>query len=207
MKSISKSTVVRVYRAYAPVYDLIFGPTLEAGRVEMAKTVANIAPTTLLEVGVGTGLALLHYPPGVQSCGVDISYEMLERARSVVSKHDLRNVALFCADAEQMPFPDASFDCVTIPYVLSVTPDPERLLAEIRRVCTPGGQILVLNHFKNAGVWQVAERLVAPMATCVGFRSTMTIDTLESEDWQIENIQSVNLFGLSKLVTIRNERA
>ena len=67
MKSISKSAVVRIYRAYAPVYDLIFGRSLEAGRVELAKTVAKFAPTSLLEVGVGTGLALLHYPPGVQS--------------------------------------------------------------------------------------------------------------------------------------------
>ena len=107
-------------------------------------------------------------------------------------------------DAELLPFADASFDCVTLPYVLSVTPNPERLMAESRRVCTPGGQILVVNHFKGAGVWQVAERLMAPLADRIGFRSTMTMDTLESPQWQIVSVRNVNLFGLSKLVELRN---
>lgn len=207
MKSISKSAVVSVYRKYAPVYDVLFGRALESGRVELAKVVARLAPANLLEVGVGTGLALLHYPTGTRTCGVDMSSEMLERARALVAQRGLHNVSLFLANAEQLPFPDASFDCVTLPYVLSVTPNPDRLLAEMRRVCVPGGQILVLNHFKDAGVWKLAERLVAPLADCVGFRSTLAIDTLESEEWQIESIESVNIFGLSKLVRIRNEHS
>jgi len=73
-------------------------------------------------------------------------------------------------------------------------------------VCTPGGQILVLNHFQGAGVWRVAERLVAPIADRVGFRSTMTMDTLDSPQWQVVSVRSVNLFGLSKLVELRNAR-
>jgi len=204
MKSLSKDAVVRVYHRYAPYYDLLFGRVLESGRIELAKAVADRSPQRLLEVGVGTGLSLLHCPPGVLACGVDISIDMLRRAQSAVNNQHLDNAALLCADAELLPFADASFDCITLPYVLSVTPDPERLLAELRRVCTPGGQIFVVNHFKGAGVWQVAERLMAPLADRVGFRSTMTMDTLESPQWQIVSVRNVNLFGLSKLVELRN---
>ncbi len=204
MKSINKAAVVDVYRWYAPFYDLLFGYVLESGRIELAKTVAASSPQRLLEVGVGTGLSLLHCPPEVIAFGIDISIDMLRHAQSAIASEHPDNAALVCADAELLPFPDASFDCITLPYVLSVTPDPERLMTELRRVCTPGGQILIVNHFEGAGVWQVAERLMAPLADRVGFRSTMTMDTLESPMWQIMSVRNVNLFGLSKLVEIRN---
>lgn len=204
MMSISKAAVVRVYRWYAPFYDFLFGRVLESGRIELAKAVVDRSPQRLLEVGVGTGLSLLHSPPGVLACGVDISIDMLRRAQSAVNSRHLDNAELLCADAELLPFADASFDCVTLPYVLSVTPNPDRLLAELRRVCTPGGQILVVNHFKGAGVWQLAERLMAPLADRIGFRSTMTMDTLESPQWKIVSVRNVNLLGLSKLVELRN---
>lgn len=204
MKPISKASVVSVYRRYAPVYDLVFGRVLESGRIELAEAVADCPPQTLLEVGVGTGLALLHYPSEVLTCGVDFSLDMLRGAQTAVEIQRLGNALLLCADAEMLPFPDGSFDCITLPYILSVTPHPQELLDEMRRVCAPGGRILVLNHFKNGGVWKVAERLLAPLADRVGFSSTLTIDILDSPHWQIMRVRSVNLFGLSKLVEIRN---
>jgi phosphatidylethanolamine/phosphatidyl-N-methylethanolamine N-methyltransferase len=204
LKSISKAAVLRVYSWYAPIYDLVFGRVLEAGRIELAKSVASHRPHRLLEVGVGTGLALLHYPAELQVYGVDISLDMLRHAQLLVANHELANAGLLCADAEQLPFPDSSFDCVALPYVLSVTPDPERLLAETRRVCTPDGRIFVLNHFAGAGGWRIAERLVAPIADRVGFCSTLAMDILENPNWEILNVGSVNLLGLSKLVEIRN---
>jgi len=204
LKSINRAAIVKVYSWYAPIYNLLFGRVLQSGRVELAKLVTgNFAPR-LLEVGVGTGLALPHYPGASQTCGIDISLDMLQRARNLLNRRNLNNVNLVCADAEQLPFPDASFDCVALPYVLSVTPDPKRLLAEVRRVCVPKGRVLVLNHFEGAGVWKAAERLTAPLADWVGFRSTMPMDILQSPQWQIVDVRSVNLFGLSKLVEIRN---
>lgn len=204
MKSISKAAVVKVYDWYAPFYDLLFGRVLEAGRIAVAKIVADSPTERLLEVGVGTGLSLPHYPSEVSICGIDISPEMLRRAADLVAQRQLSNVTLLAADAEELPFPDASFDCITLPYVLSVTPHPERLLAELRRVCIPEGRILVLNHFKGAGVWWLLERLVAPIADRVGFRSNLTMEILRGPEWQISAVHSVNLFGLSKLVELRN---
>ena len=206
MSSISRDAVVRVYRWYAPFYDLVFGRILEAGRVEMAKVVDEVAPESLLEVGVGTGLALPHYPDDASTVGIDLSMDMLKRAKAFVSRRGIRNDGLICADAETLPFADSAFECITLPYVLSVTPDPDALMRELRRVCEPGGYILILNHFKGAGVWRTFERLVEPLAERVGFRSDLRIDALESPEWQIERVTSVNLFGLSKLVVLRNAR-
>lgn len=202
----SRDAVVRVYRWYAPFYDLAFGRILEAGRKEMARFVDTISPETLLEVGVGTGLALPHYPEASDTVGIDLSMDMLSRAKSFVSRRGLKNGGLICADAEKLPFADSTFECVTLPYVLSVTPDPEALMRELRRVCVPGGYILILNHFRGAGVWRAAERIVEPLADRVGFRSDLGIEALESPEWEIEKVTSVNLLGLSKLIVLRNAR-
>jgi phosphatidylethanolamine/phosphatidyl-N-methylethanolamine N-methyltransferase len=205
---ISKSAVLKAYRAYAPLYDFAFGRALDAGRAALANAVQMQAPRQLLEVGVGTGLALHRYPANMQICGLDLSPEMLARARQRVHERQLGDVSLICADAEQLPFADNSFDCITLPYVLSVTPDPQALLAEVRRVCRAGGHIYVLNHFSGAGPWRWAERLLAPVADRVGFRSTLPMDaTLDSAEWTRLQVQDVNLLGLSKLVVLKNAGA
>lgn len=210
MSHLDRKAVLAVYRWYAPMYDLLFGRLLEAGRVALAGAVP-VGTQRLLEVGVGTGLALPRYPHAAQLVGVDLSLEMLARARRRVQDtglHSERRAAhLLRADAEQLPFADASFDCVTLPYVLSVTPNPERLLAELRRVCCAGGRILILNHFSGAGVWGGAERLLAGMAHRVGFDSQISSTILEHSDWTLRELRSVNLFGLSKLAVLANEAA
>jgi phosphatidylethanolamine/phosphatidyl-N-methylethanolamine N-methyltransferase len=201
----SSQDVVRTYRFYAPLYDQLFGAVLEPGRRAMARQVALLAPESILEVGVGTGLTLLRYPAQSRVTGVDISPEMLERARSRAEKLPDRRIELKVLDAEQMPFPDGAFDCVTLPYVLSVTPHPRQLVAELRRVCRPGGTIFILNHFSGSRFWWVLERAVRALADKVGFRSDFSYEEhILSHDWQVVRLTTVNLFGLSKLVEIRN---
>ena len=208
MAGISKAAILQAYRSYAPFYNLAFGRSLDAGRVELAEAIRPHAPQRLLEVGVGTGLALHRYPAAAWVCGLDLSPEMLAQARQRLTERALQGVSLLCADAEQLPFANASFDCVTLPYVLSVTPNPQALLAEVRRVCFPGGYIFVLNHFSGARGWRWAERLLAPLADRVGFRSTLPMDaTLDCAEWTRLQVQDVNLLGLSKLVVLKNARA
>jgi phosphatidylethanolamine/phosphatidyl-N-methylethanolamine N-methyltransferase len=205
LEEISNATLLRVYQWYAPFYDFVFGRPLDSGRHALAAALVPQQPTRILEVGVGTGRALPRYPLTAQVCGLDLSPAMLTRAQRQVKRHALNNVELLCADAEQLPFADASFDCVTLPYVLSVTPNPQALLAELRRVCAPGGHIYILNHFSGAGPWRWSERLLAPLAARVGFRSTLPMEpTLACGAWTLLEVQSVNLFGLSKLVVLRN---
>jgi phosphatidylethanolamine/phosphatidyl-N-methylethanolamine N-methyltransferase len=202
--STSKS-VERAYRAYAPIYDQLFGAVLGHGRKALARAVIGLKPATLLEVGIGTGLMLDLYPEGTRLTGIDLSPHMLARAQARAHALANREIHLELADAEKMAFPDASFDCVTLPYVLSVTPDPARLVAEVRRVCKKGGHIIVLNHFSGSPFWWLLERGVRSVADRVGFRSDFVYEEhILTHDWQVESVQSVNLFGLSKLVVLRN---
>lgn len=205
MKPISLANVIRTYRFYAPLYDRLFGAVLEPGRRALTEAVCELDPKSVLEVGVGTGLTLYRYPPSSRIVGVDISTEMLKIARNRADKLAGCDIKLAAMDAETMGFPDGSFDCVAIPYVLSVTPNPERLVIEIRRVCRKKGTIVVLNHFSGSRFWWFLERAVRSLASKIGFRSDFSFEEqILKHNWEIQSVKNVNLFGLSKLIVIRN---
>jgi len=101
----------------------------------------------VLDVGVGTGLELPMIDRRTRITGVDLSRPMLERARTRVREQTLTNVeGLLVMDAMRLAFPDASFDAVVAPYVLTVVPDPRASLDEWSRVLKPGGEIVLVNH-------------------------------------------------------------
>ena len=205
MKAFSQTEVIRAYRFYAPFYDQLYGLVLDRGRVALSQAVTELKPASLLEIGVGTGLTLDRYPAESKIVGIDVSQEMLELARRRKSRLNGRDVRLEIMDAEAMSFADASFDCVTIPYVLSVTPHPERLIAEARRVCRKNGTIFILNHFSGSAFWWLLERAVRPLSDRIGFRSDFAFaDHILKHDWKIRSVKSVNLFGLSRLVELGN---
>jgi phosphatidylethanolamine/phosphatidyl-N-methylethanolamine N-methyltransferase len=198
--------VTRTYRRYAPFYDRIFGAVLEPGRRRLTEAVCALAPASILEVGVGTGLVLARYPAAARITGIDLSEPMLEVARRRAAALPGRQIALHAMDAERMDFADHSFDCVTVPYVLSVTPDPLRLVRELRRVCKPGGRIVILNHFSGGRCWWLLERAARGMADQLGFRSEFSYEAnILAHDWEVESVAEVNLMALSRLVVIRNQ--
>jgi phosphatidylethanolamine/phosphatidyl-N-methylethanolamine N-methyltransferase len=99
----------------------------------------------ILELGVGTGKSFPFYPAGIDVTAIDISERMLERARRRAERLGTR-VSLQVADAQALPYPDATFDTVVATFVFCTTPDPLRALREARRVLVPGGRILLLEH-------------------------------------------------------------
>lgn len=205
MKQIVLEDVIKTYRRYAPFYDGLFGSILEPGRRALAAEVTRSKPSAILEVGVGTGLTLTRYPTDSTIVGVDVSDEMLAVARDRVRDVQGGRIKLARMDAEAMDFPDGYFDCVAVPYVLSVTPDPHKLVAEIRRVCRKDGSIFILNHFSGSKFWWFLESAVRSIADKIGFRSDFNFDEqILVHDWEVRSVKSVNLFGLSKLVEIRN---
>ena len=202
---VSEAGVARTYDRLAPLYDTLFGQVLEPGRKRMAQRVRTLQPDSLLEVGVGTGLALAGYPAECRIVGIDLSHDMLDRARERAAALPRHQIAIEHMNAERMRFGHGAFDCVTLPYVLSVTPRPAELVREVRRVCKPGGTIIVLNHFSGSRLWWLLERAVRSAAEHVGFRSDFRYDDqILAHDWQVLGVEPVNLFGLSKLVVLRN---
>ena len=205
MKQVSVDNVVNTYRFYAPLYDRMFGAIFDPGRRALAEAACAIRPASLLEVGVGTGLTLAQYPAGTEIVGIDVSNAMLDIARYRAEQLGEHNIQLSLMNAESMDFPDGYFDCVALPYVLSVTPDPDKLVAEIRRVCRKGGTILILNHFSGSRFWWLLERAVRSLADRIGFRSDFCYkEQILRHDWEVQSVRNVNFLGLSKLVTIRN---
>ncbi|MDR0777543.1 MAG: class I SAM-dependent methyltransferase [Azonexus sp.] len=204
---ILRSNVENCYRRYAPVYDFLFGPSFRKGHVAVGKLTSMLGHTNILEIGVGTGMMLYQYPSGARITGIDISPDMLAIANHRVRPEDRERITLQMMDAEAMDFADHSFDCVTVPYALSVTPNPDRMVAEIRRVCKPGGDIVIVNHFsgQSSSLWRVLEALTHPLAKWVGFRSKFSLERhVMQHSWRILSIAPTNFLNLSRLIHIKN---
>ncbi len=140
------------YDRWAPIYDLIFDLPFHAGRLAAARAAEAATPPQgeLLVVGVGTGLELELLPRRARVTGIDLSAPMLEVARRRAARRALWHVkSLLQMDAGALSFNDASFDTALAPYVLTVVPDPQRVLNEMWRVLRPGGELIVMNHFST----------------------------------------------------------
>ncbi|GAA6201435.1 class I SAM-dependent methyltransferase [Aquicoccus sp. SU-CL01552] len=175
------------YARWAPIYDKTFGAITNDGR-RRAVGYINSTAGHVLEVGVGTGLSLGHYRPDMKVTGIDFSEEMLGKARTKVQEMGLRQVVdLRQMDARALDFPEACFDTVAAMHVLSVVPEPERVMSEIARVCKPGGRVVITNHFKRTrGPLAALERVSAPFANVLGWHSDFAIERVLGEPDLVE---------------------
>lgn len=171
-----EDVVKTAYRRWAPVYDQTFGRVSTMGRKSVVRHI-NTRRGQVLEVGVGTGLSLPDYSRNLQIVGIDLSPEMLDKARERVGKEELTNVdGLHEMDASDLAFADNSFDTVVAMYVMTVVPDPERVMRELSRVTKPGGEVILVNHFsQEEGVRGWIERQMAPFAGMLGWRPVFDV--------------------------------
>ena len=196
-------TVKAAYRRYAGFYNALFGPVLQPGRKAVIEALDCKPGHRILEVGVGTGLALDLYPRGVKVVGIDVSREMLDRARRRVAARGFTHVeALLEMDAEAMSFADASFDRIVAMYVLPVVPNPARLLSELHRVCKPDGEIYLVNHVRSDNpLIGAVEKGLARFSDKLGFHPDFELrDVVNGHE--LVQIERVNLFW--KVMQLRN---
>ncbi len=204
------ASVRDAYRRWAGVYDGVFGGVSAPGRRRAVEEVNRLPGTAVLEVGVGTGLALPRYRRDKRVVGIDLSREMLERAAERVRTEQLTNVSgLLEMDAERMAFADASFDIAVAMFTASVVPDAKRLFAEMSRVVRPGGQLLFVNHFAaEAGPRWWVERAMAPLSRLLGWHPDFALrDLLDPAEAEVELIEACQPAGLFTLVRVRNAGA
>ncbi len=164
--------VANAYGRLAPIYDLVFGPVFRRGRAEAVKVAERIGGR-VLEVGVGTGLSLPRYAATTIIVGVDISERMLAVARKRVKRLGLENVeSIEVGDAEDLQFPDNSFDVVVAQYVVTACPNPEEALSEFARVVRPGGEIVITTRIgADRGMRAGIEKTLMPVTTKLGWRT------------------------------------
>ena len=111
--------------------------------------VCSRARGEVLEVAIGTGRNLAFYPKGIRLTGIDLSPAMLELARERAGELGL-DADLREGDAQELAFPDESFDTVVCTLSLCNIPDDCRAVAEMKRVLRPGGRLLLLDHVRAA---------------------------------------------------------
>ena len=205
LERIDQHDVRKAYKRWAPVYDATFGKLVEAGVLE-AVAVANKYSGRLLEVGVGTGLALPHYDPQLTVTGIDLSVDMLDRAKTRVKKSGKSNVeSLLEMDASDLKFDTASFDVTVAMYVLTVVPDPVKVMHELARVTKPGGTVLVVNHFSvDGGIRGALEKAMAGQARKLGWRPEFPVDTvLVSEKLRLCSLKAIKPMGFFTMMEFR----
>jgi phosphatidylethanolamine/phosphatidyl-N-methylethanolamine N-methyltransferase len=201
--AVENDFVERVYDKIAKVYDLTFGPTLHPGRLIALERMGIKPGDKILEVGVGTGINASLYPRHCHVTGIDFSALMLEKARERVAKKGVKNVRLKEMDAANLTFADGSFDIVYAPYVISVVSDPVKVVNEMRRVCRPGGKIIILNHFKSrTPVVARVERAISPFTVHIGFKADLDLPGfLAQSDLKPISIEKVSFPPIWSLVT------
>ena len=169
----------RLYKQLTPAYDLLF-PLLVKRRISACIQALQLAPgDRVLEVGIGTGTSLGAYPAHAQVTGIDLNEEMLTLARKKIAEHGWKNYLLQTGNAEQLEFPNASFDCVTAFHVVSVVSNPEKMMSEIARVLKPGGKVLIINHFRSRNAW-IANFIdrADPVTRHLGWRTDLECDAI-----------------------------
>ena len=205
--AVENDFVEDVYTKISSWYDLFFGPTLHAGRLEAIRRLPIGPGSDVLEVGIGTGINAALYPRDCSVTGIDFSASMLAKAGRRIAAHGVSNVELIQMDAADLQFEDASFDLVYAPYVISVVPDPIRVAHEMYRVCRPGGHVVVLNHFRSENrVLSKAERFLSPLTVHVGFKADLDLPAfLAQTGYEPISIEKVNIPRMWSLVTFRKE--
>ena len=206
---IDEQSVRKAYARWAPIYDLSFGAFADAGR-KCAVAHINKGQGTVLEVGVGTGISLPGYGKHLKITGIDLSTDMLAKARERVRTQKLANVvAVEEMDASDLRFADGAFDTVVAMYVMTVVPDPVKVLSELERVCAPGGEVLILNHFaQDHGLRGAIERWMAPAARALGWHPDFRIETItDMTKLDLVETRSLQPMGLFTLLRFRKPGA
>ncbi len=200
-------SVQAAYRRWSRVYDFTFGGVSGFGRRRAVQAVNVLPGRHVLEVGVGTGLALPHYASDKRITGIDLSEEMLALARKRVQELGLSNIeALRRMDAEATEFEAGRFDVAVAMFVASVVPNPRRLLAEMRRLVRPGGHLLFVNHFRaeRGPRWWV-EWAMAPASRKLGWHPDFAVEELlGADDRASAHLAPVPPAGLFTLVHLSN---
>lgn len=165
----AQDAVTARYDRIARFYDLFDKPMDLMGVRRRRKRLLHQARGKTLEVGVGTGRNLGLYPAGVDLTGIDVSANMLARARRVAATDDI-DATLALADVHDLPYDDGSFDTVTATCVFCSVADPVAGLTEVGRVVHPDGQVLLLEHVRprNPILGWLADRLAPVVSRLIG---------------------------------------
>jgi phosphatidylethanolamine/phosphatidyl-N-methylethanolamine N-methyltransferase len=198
----------RLYSEHAVLYDKTFGKFFY-DRIRQVIESLNIPPAApVLELGVGTGTSFAAYPRHCQVIGIDLAAEMLAQARAKITKNRWSHLQVMEMNALDLTFADNSFDYVMAFHTVSVVPDPVQMLAEAKRVCRPGGKIVIINHFTTDHpiIGSLTEAL-DPVTRRLGWQTKLRLEPfLRATDFNVEEIYKLSKLSLYTVIVGTNQK-
>ena len=182
MISYSPIEIKEKYSKIASKYDLLEALPELLGLARIRKTLFQKAEGNVLEVAAGTGKNFSSYKKSITLTAVDISPNMLAVAQKKAKKFKL-NAEFKVMDAHALDFPDNTFDTVTSSLSMCTFTDPVKVLKEMKRVCKPGGRILLLEHGRSSKKWinKFLDKKEAAHAETLGCHWNRDVDQILSE--------------------------
>lgn len=206
--TLQSEEIKKIYGGYSGAYDFIFKGFFYP-RIKHAIETMHIKPgDKILDVGVGTGLSLQLYPEYCKVTGIDLSAGMLKEARKKLDRHGIKNVTLIEMDASNLAFEDDAFDHVISTHVISVVPDPIKVIAEMKRVCKNEGNIVLVNHFQSPNKYMAKfDEFISPLTKKVGWRTDLSLERLiRDTNLDVRSQYKMNKIDLWKVVWAVNSK-
>lgn len=188
-----------IYRQLAWLYDYPFGVLLREGHVLASSEIRRSGAIKIAELGIGPGHSLSYYPTGTELTAIDLSEQMVAKARERLRDMPGIEAELAVMDATHTTLPDNTYDLVTSFSVITVVDDPAALLKEAVRICKPGGKILIVGRLQRPGLFDKLWRNATHRLSLLlfGFGTTMKQDVYESiaNDVTVLRREQVNHVG------------
>jgi phosphatidylethanolamine/phosphatidyl-N-methylethanolamine N-methyltransferase len=192
----------KLYSELAPLYDKVFGKIFYS-RLERVIEDLDIEPgAKVLEVGAGTGTSFPAYPSHCEVTGIDLAPDMLERAQRKIRENGWTHLKVLEMNALELEFPENTFDYVMAFHVVTVVPDPVRMIAEAQRVCKPSGTIVIVNHFTTDFplLGSLTEAL-DPITRWLGWRTDLRLKPfIETTSLTVEKVYKLSKASLYTVV-------
>jgi len=198
----------KIYSEFAPFYDKIFGKIFY-NRLERVIEDLDIPPgAKVLEVGAGTGTSFPAYPTHCEITGIDLAPDMLARARQKIEENGWHHLRVMEMNALDLKFPDNTFDYVMAFHVVTVVPDPIQMIAEAKRVCKPGGRIVIVNHFTtDVPVIGSLTQAMDPITRWLGWRTDLKLKPfIKSTQLRIEKVYKLNKASLYTVLLCQKDK-
>ena len=198
----------KLYSEFAPLYDKIFGKMFYSRLERVIEDLDIPSGATVLELGAGTGTSFPAYPTHCEVIGIDLAPDMLARARRKIEDNGWTHFRVLEMNALDLDFPDDTFDYVMAFHVVTVVPDPVRMVAEAKRVCKPGGKIVIVNHFtSDLRLLGSLTAALDPMTRWLGWRMNLRLKPfIENTDLTVEKAYKSSRASLYTVLLGRNEK-
>ena len=198
----------RLYSDYALLYDKTFGNIFSDRIRHVIKTLHIPARARVLELGVGTGTSFPAYPGHCRVVGIDLAADMLAQARRKISKNAWSHLQVLEMDALNLGFVDDSFDYITAFHTVTVVPDPIQMLKEAKRVCRPGGKIVIVNHFTtDLPIIGPLTEALDPVTRRLGWRTDLKLKPfLEATNFHVEKNYKLSKLSLYTVIVGVNHK-